>query len=259
MRILFVTFDGGGNIPPQVKVARALMNRGVDVHVLGHAGIRERIESAGLSFEEFADGRPFNPVARRSLPAMMADFAKVTMDRRYGHCTVDVARRIGVDAVVVDVVFAAAITEAMKANIPTVAFVHCFYRGVQDILSSPVGWLQRLRGITPLRAEPSRLLQIVSAQADLDPMRGSPPVRHVGVVWQGAPAQAIPAPTPRILVSLSTCAYAGQRRMLQNILDAIEPLAVDAVVTVGPGIDSDGLRVPANDACCRTSSTPSSH
>ena len=246
MRILFVMFDGGGNIPPQVKVARALQNRGADIHVLGHAGIRERIEGAGLPFEEFADGRPFNPVARRSLPAMMADFAKVTMDRRYGHCAVDVARRIGADAVVVDIVLAAAITETLKTKIPTVAFVHCFYRGVQDFLSSPVGWLLRLRGITPLRADPGDLLQIVTARADLDPVQGCPPVRHVGVVWQGPPIQAIPAPVPRILVSLSTCAYAGQRRMLQNILDAIEPLAVEAVVTVGPGIDSAGLRVPAN-------------
>ncbi|MFI5510003.1 glycosyltransferase [Mycobacterium sp. NPDC051804] len=246
MKILFVMFDGGGNIPPQVKVARALRNRGADIHVLGHGGIRERIEREGLPFEVFADGRPFNPVAQRSLPAMMADFAKVTMDRRYGHCAVDVARRIGADAVVVDVVFAAAITETLKTNIPTVAFVHFFYRGVQDFLSSPVGWLQRLRGITPLRADPGDLLQIVTARTDLDPVRGCPPVRHVGVVWQGPPTQAIPAPVPRILVSLSTCAYAGQRRMLQNILDAIEPLAVEATVTVGPAIDSAGLRVPAN-------------
>lgn len=34
--------------------------------------------------------------------------------------------------------------------------------------------------------------------------------------------------------------------MLQNILDAIAPLTVEAIVTVGPGIDSEGLRVPAN-------------
>ena len=54
-------------------------------------------------------------------------------------------------------------------------------------------------------------------------MRGEPPVRHTGVVWQGVPSAAVPAPIPRILVSLSTCAFAGQRRMLQNILDAIAP------------------------------------
>jgi UDP:flavonoid glycosyltransferase YjiC (YdhE family) len=246
MKILFVMFDGGGNIPPQVKVARALKNRGADVHVLGHGGIRERIESAGLTFEQFADGRTFSPVERRSLPRMMADFAKVTVDRQYGQCAVEVARRLGVDAVVVDVVFAAAITEVLRAKIPTIAFVHFFYRGVQDILASPVGWLQRVRGITPLRADPSALLQIVTARSDLDPLRGTPPVHHVGVVWQGTPAQAIPAPTPRILVSLSTCAYPGQRRMLQNTLDAVEPLDVETIVTVGPGIDSAGVRVPVN-------------
>ncbi|MGO4445226.1 glycosyltransferase [Mycobacterium sp. 2YAF39] len=177
---------------------------------------------------------------------MMTDFAKVTLDRRYGLCAVDVARRIGVDAVVVDVVFAAAITEVVSAKIPAVAFVHCFYRGVQDMQSSPIGWMQRLRGITPLRADRRDLLQIVTARADLDPMRGIPTAQHVGVVWQGTPTQAIPAPTPRILISLSTCAYAGQSRMLQNILDAVEPLAVEAIVTVGPGIDSAGLRVPPN-------------
>ena len=75
-------------------------------------------------------------------------------------------------------------------------------------------------------------------------MRGAPPVCHTGVVWQGVPSAAVPAPVPRILVSLSTCAFAGQRRMLQNILDAIAPLAVEATVTVGPGINASGLRVP---------------
>jgi UDP:flavonoid glycosyltransferase YjiC (YdhE family) len=34
--------------------------------------------------------------------------------------------------------------------------------------------------------------------------------------------------------------------MLQNILDAVAPMAVDVIVTVGPGIDSAGLRVPPN-------------
>ena len=69
-------------------------------------------------------------------------------------------------------------------------------------------------------------------------MRGSPAVCHTGVVWQGVPKAAVHASVPRILVSLSTCAFAGQRRMLQNILDAIAPLPVEATVTVGPAIDA---------------------
>ncbi len=59
MKILFAIVDGGGNIPPQLAVARALAARGVEVQVLGHRGIRERVEAAGLAFEPFTDGQTF--------------------------------------------------------------------------------------------------------------------------------------------------------------------------------------------------------
>jgi len=246
MKILFVMVDGGGNIPPQLAVARALAARGVQVHVLGHNGIRERVEAAGFAFEPFTSGRHFDPTIQRSLPAIMTDFVRVAADRRLGHCVVEVARRHRVDAVVVDMILSAGISEIITSGIPTVVFVHCFYRAVQDMAAGPVGWFLRLRGIDPFGAEHAPTLQIVSARADLDPMRGDPPVRHTGVIWQGVPSAAVPAPVPRILISLSTCAFAGQRGMLQNILDAIAPLPIEATVTVGPAIDASGLRVPKN-------------
>ena len=56
MKILFAIVDGGGNIPPQLAVAKALAARGVEIHVLGHRGIRERVEAAGLAFESFTRG-----------------------------------------------------------------------------------------------------------------------------------------------------------------------------------------------------------
>ena len=43
MKALFVTVDGGGNIPPQLAVARILRNRGAEVRFLGHHGIRDRV------------------------------------------------------------------------------------------------------------------------------------------------------------------------------------------------------------------------
>ena len=246
MKILFVIVDGGGNIPPQLAVARALQARGVQVHVLGHSGVRERVEAAGLAFEPLTGGRHIDPTIQRSLPALMADFARVAADRRLGQCAVEAARRHRVDAVVVDMILVGGIPEIVSSGIPTVVFVHCFYRGVQDMAAGPLGWFLRLRGIDPLGAESAATLQIVAARGDLDPVRGAPPARHTGVVWQGVPSAAAPAPVPRILVSLSTCAFAGQRRMLQNILDAIAPLPVEATVTVGPGINAAGLRVPKN-------------
>jgi UDP:flavonoid glycosyltransferase YjiC (YdhE family) len=246
VKLLFVMVDGGGNIPPQLSVARALQARGIEIRVLGHRGIRERVEAAGLPFESFTTGTNLDPTEQRSLAGIMTLFTRVASDRRLGQAAVEAARRHHVDGVVVDMILSAGIPEVVDAGIPTIVFVHCFYRAVQDLAAGPVGWLLRLRGTDPLAAERRGLLQIVSARADLDPMRGAPPVRHTGIVWQGTPRATVPAAVPRILVSLSTCAFAGQRRMLQNILDAVGPLPLHATVTVGPSIDASGLRVPGN-------------
>jgi UDP:flavonoid glycosyltransferase YjiC (YdhE family) len=246
MKLLFAIVDGGGNVPPQLGVARALQARGVEIHVIGHSGIRDRVEAAGLPFESFSDGEEFDPTEQRSLAGLMTQFMRVASDRRLGRAAVAAARRHEVDAVVVDMILTAGIPEIADAGVPTIVLVHCFYRAVQDMAAGPVGWALRLRGKNPLEAQRRGLLQLVTARADLDPMRGTPPVRHTGVVWQGLPRPAEPMAIPRILVSLSTCAFAGQRAMLQNILDAVESLPVEVTVTVGPGIDAHGLRVPAN-------------
>ena len=161
--------------------------------VLGHRGIRERVEAAGLAFEPFTGGRHFDPTVQRSLPAIMAAFTRVAADRRLGQCVVEAARRHDVDAVVVDMILTAGIPEIVDSGIPTIVFVHCFYRAVQDLAASPVGWMLRLRGTDPLAPEHLGLLQVVSARADLDPMRGDPAVCHTGVVWQGVPSAAEPA------------------------------------------------------------------
>jgi UDP:flavonoid glycosyltransferase YjiC (YdhE family) len=246
MRVLFAVFDGGGNIPPQLAVARALRDRGAEVHFLGHSGVRDRVQDAGFPFESFPTGTDFDPTGKRPLLRIMGDMTRVAIDRRMGRDLVEAAQRQDADVVVVDMLLTAAIYAARAAHIPTVVFVHCFYRTLQDLAASPIGWVMRLRGIPPLGVQRRGALAIVAARADLDPMRGTPSVRHVGAVWQGIPAAATALPVPRILVSLSTCAYAGQRRMLQRILDAIEDLPAQAIVTVGPAIEAVGLRVPAN-------------
>lgn len=245
MRVLFAVADGGGNIPPQLAVARALRARGADVAFIGHPAVRQKVEADGFPFESFTAGIRFDATAAQPLLKMMADFARVAMDRRLADDVLAAARRRHADVLVVDMILSAVIGE-VASHLPTVVFVHCFYRAVQDIAAGPVGMALRLRGIDPLGAEHSNTLQIVSARGDLDPVRGTPDVRHVGVVWQGTPVAAQPAATPRILVSLSTCAFAGQRRMLQHILDAVAPLAVQATLTAGPGIETAGLRVPDN-------------
>lgn len=246
MKILFVTVDGGGNIPPQLGTARTLRSRGAEVRFLGHSGIADRIIAAQFPFEPFETGVGFDPLAPRPLLAMMRDFSGMVVDRRIGRDAVAVARREAVDLVVADTMVAAGISELVAAGVPTVSFVHCFYRAVQDMAASPVGLQLRLKGLSFTAVQQSTALQIVAARADLDPVRGRPAVRHVGVVWQGKPVATERQAVPRILVSLSTNAFAGQHSMLQRILDAIADLRGEVIVTRGPAIDTAGLRVPRN-------------
>ena len=208
--------------------------RGADVHFLGHEGVRTRVAAEGFPFEPLTAGAQFDPTRQRPLLAMMGEIVRLTLDRSIGGQILDCARRLHVDAVVVDVVLTTALAEVTASEFPVVQFVHCFYRGIQDIARGPAGWALRARGLPPLGAERSGALQIVSASAELDPVRGRPPVRHTGVVWQGTPLPAAPQPVPRVLVSLSTNAFAGQHEMLQNILDAMAPLNLEATVTLDP-------------------------
>lgn len=53
-RILAVTWDGSGNVPPMLGVAGELRGRGHEVRVLGHPRQRADVEGAGLAFDPYA-------------------------------------------------------------------------------------------------------------------------------------------------------------------------------------------------------------
>jgi UDP:flavonoid glycosyltransferase YjiC (YdhE family) len=56
--ILFVTWDGGGNVPPALEIAREVTARGASARFLGHESQRIAIESAGFPFEAYRQARP---------------------------------------------------------------------------------------------------------------------------------------------------------------------------------------------------------
>jgi hypothetical protein len=60
-RILAVTWDGGGNVPPMLGVAAELRDRGHNVRVLGHPRQRNDVERAGLAFTPYAHALPWSP------------------------------------------------------------------------------------------------------------------------------------------------------------------------------------------------------
>src|SRR4051812_39485177 len=48
--VLFVTWDGGGNVNPVLSLARQLTASGTDVHVLGSASLAPRAADARVRF-----------------------------------------------------------------------------------------------------------------------------------------------------------------------------------------------------------------
>jgi hypothetical protein len=52
---LFVLWAGGGNVPPQLAIARRMVARGHRVRMLAPAVLRESIEAAGIVFEPYRE------------------------------------------------------------------------------------------------------------------------------------------------------------------------------------------------------------
>jgi len=61
LRVLMTYWDGGGNLPPQRALARALKRRGHDVHVLTHDSQASSVASDGATFHALATARQWNP------------------------------------------------------------------------------------------------------------------------------------------------------------------------------------------------------
>nr|WP_221378132.1 hypothetical protein [Actinoplanes polyasparticus] len=65
MRALFVTVDGGGNLPPQLGIAHEVVRRGGTAR-LGHEPQRHAVEAAGFPFTPVRDGIAYDAAAPRS-------------------------------------------------------------------------------------------------------------------------------------------------------------------------------------------------
>ncbi|RNM13601.1 glycosyltransferase [Nocardioides pocheonensis] len=244
--ILFVTWDGGGNVPPAVGIGAELQRRGHGVRFLGHETQREALTAAGFEFSAFATAKPFSSLESNSPPRMMALFS----DKAIGADAVAEARRLPTDVVVVDCLLIGALRACADAGLPYVTLEHLFdgyLRG--SWLKGPMGLAAKAKRLRPRAAWDSAALTVVASLGELDP--GYSLTRPVTTLWTG-PVLTPPAPhdlsshDPAVLVSLSTYNFPDMARSLQNILDATAGLAARVVVTTGPVVDPAELHTSAN-------------
>lgn len=250
--VLFVTWDGGGNVPPAVGLAEEMRRRGHAVRFLGHAQQQESFERSGFGFTPYEHARPWSSTAPVDGLSGALTVFRMFADRGPARDLLEQVQRRQPDAVVLDCMSLSCLQAAEQAALPRAVLAHTFYGFLSTLYArGPVGTFARLHGLHPTRLWANAPRLLLATDRQLDPVTdGALPAsaRYVGVIQPAARPRA-PRPTgavPRILVSLSTLYVAGQDKVLQNVLDALSGVAAHAVVTTGRGVDAGRLRAPAN-------------
>ena len=140
MRVLQPLWDGGGNVAPQLAIARALVARGHEVTILGDPCQRERAEGTGAGFRPYrhaptgASDSPDTDFLRDwEAKTPIGAFAR-TRDRlmfgpaaRYARDVLEALEERPADVVAWDYLLLGAGVGAERAGVPSVAVIHTVY------------------------------------------------------------------------------------------------------------------------------------
>ncbi|MDP9822133.1 UDP:flavonoid glycosyltransferase YjiC (YdhE family) [Nocardioides massiliensis] len=236
--IVFVTWDGGGNVPPALALAGGLADRGHAVRFIGHAAQREPLNRAGFEVIDAPRARSFDAAG----PHSMMSFVRTFGDRGMGRDLCATLERRPADLVVVDCFLIGVMDVLRRRGIDFVVLEHlydAYFRA--GVLAGPLALALTASGRRPRRAVAAARSRLLTTLPALDPV-DDPQVRQVGPVVDGA---TVTSEEPLVLVSLSTFGFPRMADCLQRVVDACAGLPDRVVVTTGPMIAPDELRVPA--------------
>jgi MGT family glycosyltransferase len=140
MRYLFVTWDGGGNLPPELALARRLVERGHEVRFLGHRSQQAAVEKAGSRFSPYEQAPDCD--ASRADGALIKDWQAGSPPELFGWLrerlffgpaqafAADVLaelERHPADAIATDFMLYGAHAAAERSGLPSAALYHTVY------------------------------------------------------------------------------------------------------------------------------------
>jgi UDP:flavonoid glycosyltransferase YjiC (YdhE family) len=262
-RILFVTWDGGGNVNPLLALGPRLAATGWDVHAYGPPSVAERFAAEGVAYAAREVDNPWDVTA----------MAQDVRDR---------CLALDANAALVDYMLPGALCGAEAAGRPAAALVHTLHRTLLvDRAPGPIGMaasvdgliaarravgLDALDGFGDLLDRCARVLVTCPAELDVPPDGERPPaanVRYVGPVledagpdrgWTRPATGAARSDRPLVVVSLGTTPM-DERPVLDRTLAALAKLPVDVVATVGSPTTPPRSSGRAPAARCRPAAT----
>jgi MGT family glycosyltransferase len=262
-RVLFVTWNGGGNLIPALGIARVLADSGHAVAFLGQETQQRRVEAAGFAFTPYASIPAWQSTA--PLSATEAQALVVRNIWLNPGMTDDVGALLArqpADLVVVDCMLVGVLAGSQAFGVPTVVLMHSLYAStlpVRDALLAMGNQLRMKVGLPPIDADAVRWenkdLVLVTTLRELDGVEADPApnVRYVGPVFE---RQSLPIgwdlpwdrgdPRPLVLASFTTNPWQGSVGAQQQVLDALADLPARVLLLTGGAIAPEALTPPAN-------------
>lgn len=267
-RFAFVTWDGGGNVPPAVGIARELASRGHDVVFIGYEVQRKRFEEKGLRFVSLRRSGEFDIYAASDPAQRIAGLmANVWACPEHLDDIPDAVAATSTDVLVVDFMMQGALASATLLPGPVAVLAHSSIAGLIPAPESPMGTarltatnaLRELAGLPAL----ARLNEawtgyptLVTTIPALDPTAAGADscVHYVGPIFESLPHERWDSPwdadddRPLVLVSFTTTGLWDQSGRIRNTLDALAGEAVRVLVSalqpmkLGPIPDNAAIR-----------------
>ena len=266
-RVLIVTWQAGGGVPPAVGLGRLLATRGHEAVVLGPRLYQARIERAGCAWRPIPAEAEFDPVAGRAAEEQRTYIRETFLGRAMSAGVTAEVEAGRPDVLVIDAMLLSTVCAAQTLGLPIAALVHTTHRfhgdpeicggwGFDEINEMRTGFGQP--PISPagdtvfveMQRRCDRELVVMPAEFDERTERRSNVV-HVGPIFEqdAAPAEwdlpwATDDPVPLVVVSLSS-QYMHHEEPMERILEALADLPVHVLATTGLEMDPAEVRAPA--------------
>jgi MGT family glycosyltransferase len=259
--VLIVSWAGGGNLPPLLAAGTLLATRDHHVCVLTSSATRQPAVDAG--FDVVSYRRSSDPDAETAFEQQAAEMMAIAAGPEIALDVRDVAAELRPDLMIVDCMLPAGIGAGESSGIPTVSLVHFPYGLARTQMVRGAGaWTtdraqlnitRRGLSLEPARddlaAWESAELLLVTVPKWFDLATDYPTnVLHAGPlgVSRTPHTGSTSEGRPLVLLSFSTTVMQGQEALIQRVCGAIAGRALDAILTLGPAVRAEAIRVPPN-------------
>jgi MGT family glycosyltransferase len=265
-RFLFVSWDGGGNVPPALALGQRLVGAGHEVSFLASRSLQARAEAVGLTFRAFREVPEWGPHLRRQFEDSEY-LGELWLGPAVGRDLTAQLKSEPADVLIVDFSLCGALAAAERSGLPTAALAHVLYHlnvvkgarytEVWEECLSEINETRREFGLAPLASSghtwdsAALVLALTPKEFDSRVAHIARNVQYVGPAFLDAPPALLELPwqsnhaDPLVLITFSTT-YQRQEPQLQRVIDAVADLSARGLVTAGPAIDAADLRIPSN-------------